>query len=122
MNVLWLILDVADVENLDLMVKLIFVQIVAIELHVLVQVMEVDNIEKDGKLYQVLQILRSSRLRISILSNCICDIGKFKTIERRVNLNADQKRMWFENLSDVNDGKMIDSMPISLSFVDKRTI
>ena len=66
MNVLWLILDVTDVENLDLMVKLIFVQIVAIELHVLVQVMEVDNIEKDGKLYQVLQILRSSRLRISI--------------------------------------------------------
>ena len=66
--------------------------------------------------------MRSSGLRISILSNCICDIGKFKMIERRVNLNADQKRMWFENLSDVNDGKMIDSMPISLSFVDKRTI
>ena len=43
MNVLWLLLDVTDVENLDLMVKLIFVQIVAIKLHVLVQVMEIDN-------------------------------------------------------------------------------
>lgn len=32
MNVLWLLLDVANVENLDLMEKLIFVQIVAIEL------------------------------------------------------------------------------------------
>jgi len=42
-NVLWPILDVTDVGNLDLMVKLIFVQIVVIELHVLVQVMEVDN-------------------------------------------------------------------------------
>ncbi len=35
-NVLWLTLDVADVENLDLMRKLIFVQIVAIELQGLV--------------------------------------------------------------------------------------
>jgi hypothetical protein len=31
MNVLWLIVNVEDVENLDLMIKLIFVQIVAIE-------------------------------------------------------------------------------------------
>ncbi len=30
-NVLWLTLNVADVESLDLMIKLIFVQIVAIE-------------------------------------------------------------------------------------------
>jgi len=30
-NVLWLILDVKNVENLDLMIKLIFVQIVGIE-------------------------------------------------------------------------------------------
>ncbi len=42
-NVLWHILDVADVENLDLIIKLIFVQIVAIELQDLVQVMEIDN-------------------------------------------------------------------------------
>jgi len=32
LNVLWLLLDVTNVENLDLMEKLIFVQIVAIEL------------------------------------------------------------------------------------------
>ena len=36
MFVLWLILDVVDVENLDLIKKLIFVQIVAIELQDLV--------------------------------------------------------------------------------------
>ena len=35
MNVLWLFLDVANVENLDLIKKVIFVQIVAIELQVL---------------------------------------------------------------------------------------
>jgi len=32
LNVLWLLLDVSNVENLDLIQKLIFVQIVAIEL------------------------------------------------------------------------------------------
>jgi len=32
LNVLWLLLDVTNVENLDLIKKLIFVQIVAIEL------------------------------------------------------------------------------------------
>jgi hypothetical protein len=34
-NVLWHLLDVADVVSLDLMEKLIFVQIVAIELQML---------------------------------------------------------------------------------------
>ncbi len=42
-NVLWHILDVADANKWDLMIKLIFVQIVAIELQALVQVMEIDN-------------------------------------------------------------------------------
>jgi len=44
------------------------------------------------------------------LSNSIRDIGKFKTVERLVNFNAYRKRMWFEDLSDVNDGMMIDSL------------
>jgi len=65
-----------------------------------------------------MKVLRVGRLRTSILSDSIGDIGKFKTVERRVNLNADMKRLWFENMIDVNDGRMIDSMPISMSFVD----
>jgi len=36
-----------------------------------------------------------------------------------VNLNADRKRMWFEDLRDVNDGKMIDSMPLSMNYCVK---
>ena len=39
-----------------------------------------------------------------------------------MNLNADRKRMWFEKLRDVNDGKMIDSLPLSLNFVKKRNL
>jgi len=86
------------------------------------QIEHLDTIEKDGKLYQVFNLLRVNRLRTAILSDTIDQIGKFKTVERLVNLNADRKRMWFKDLKNVNDKIMIDSMPISLSFVDKRTI
>ncbi|MCV0372452.1 MAG: DNA polymerase [Nitrosarchaeum sp.] len=81
------------------------------------QIEHLDTIEKNGQLYQVMKVLRVNRLRTAILSNSINEIGKFKTVERRVNLNADRKRMWFEDLRDVNDGKMIDSMSISLNFI-----
>jgi len=80
------------------------------------QIEHLDTIEKDGNLYQVMKVLRVNRLRTAILSDSIGDIGKFKTVERLVNLNADTKRMWFEELVDVNDGVMIDSMPISLNY------
>ena len=57
-----------------------------------------------------MKVLRVNRLRTAILSDSIKDIGKFKTVDRWVNLNADRKRMWFEDLRNVNDGIMIDSM------------
>ena len=69
-----------------------------------------------------MKVLRVNRLRTSILSDSIDQIGKFKTVERLVNLNADRKRMGFEELRDVNDDTMIDSMAISLNFVDKNKI
>jgi len=81
------------------------------------QIEHLDTIEKDGQLYQVMKVLRVNRLRTAILTDSINQIGKFKTVERLVNLNADRKRMWFEELVDVNDRKMIDSMPLSLNFM-----
>jgi len=86
------------------------------------QIEHIDTIEKDGKLYQVLKILRVNRLRTSILSGNISDIGKFNITERRVNLNADRKRLWFENIKDINDKVLIDSLPISLDYFNKSTI
>ena len=56
------------------------------------------------------------------MSDSIDQIGKFKTVEKMVNLNADGKRMWFEELSDVNDGKMIESMPLLLSFFNAKYV
>ncbi len=81
------------------------------------QIEHLDTIEKNGNLYQVMKVLRVNRLRTSILSNSISEIGQFKTVERQVNLNADRKRIWFEDLRDVNDGKMINSMSISMSCI-----
>ena len=86
------------------------------------QIEHLDTIEKNGKLYQVFKVLRVNRLRTSILSDSISDIDKFNVIERLVDLNADRKRLWFEKLTNVNDGKIIDSMPISLNYIEKNSI
>ena len=80
------------------------------------QIEHLDTIEKNGQLYQVMKVLRVNRLRTAILTNSINEIGQFKTVERMVNLNADRKRQWFESLKSVNDGKMIDSLPISMNY------
>lgn len=82
------------------------------------QIEHLDTLEKDDNLYQIMKVLRINRLRTAILSDSIGDIGKFKTVERMVNLNADRKRMWFEDLKNVNDGKMIYSMPLSLNYLE----
>ena len=78
-----------------------------------------DTVEKDGKLFQMMQVLRTNRLRSSILSGDVSKVGKFQRIERRVNLNADDKRMWFEKLKIVDDDKLINSMPLSSSYFHK---
>ena len=80
------------------------------------QIEHLDTIEKNGQLYQVMKVLRVNQLRTAIFSNSINQIGKFKTVERLVNLNADRKRMWFEDLTDINESKMINSLPISMNY------
>ena len=59
-----------------------------------------------------------NRLRTAILSNDIATIGKFRMIERKVDLNADRKRLWFEELRDINEERLIDSLPISLNYFE----
>ena len=86
------------------------------------QIEHLDTIEKDGNLFQVMKVLRVNRLITTILTDSVEDIGKFNTVERLVNLNADRKRMWFEELRDVNNEKRIDSMPISMNYFDKNQV
>ncbi|MDH3780920.1 MAG: hypothetical protein OES15_08730 [Nitrosopumilus sp.] len=66
----------------------------------------------------MIQITRTTHIKSGILYNKLKDIGKFKTEQRLVNLNADRKRLWFEDLREMNDEISIDSMPISMSFVN----
>jgi len=61
---------------------------------------------------------RVNRLRTAILSNDIANIGKFNMIERKVDLNADRKRLWFEELRNINESRLIDSLPISLNYFE----
>ena len=86
------------------------------------QIEHLDTIEKDGKLYQVFNLLRVNRLRTAILSDTINEIGKFKIVERLVNLNADKKRLWFKEIKNIEDKIMIDSMPISMNYFDKNQV
>ena len=57
-----------------------------------------------------------------VYTSSISDIGKIKEFERRVNLNVDQKRLWFEKIRNVNDKRLIDSLPLSLSYFDKEVL
>ena len=43
-----------------------------------------------------------------------------ESLEREINLNADQKRLWFEKIRNVNDKRLIDSMAINLILFLKR--
>lgn len=86
------------------------------------QIEHLDTVEKDGRLYQVMKVTKVNRLKTAILSNAIKDIGKFCIVERLVDLNADRKRQWFEDLTDINEKKIIDSLPWSLSFFSKDSL
>jgi len=81
------------------------------------EIEHLDTFERDGKLYYRFKVLRSSRLRSSILQDKIQDIGKIKPFVREVNLNADRKRFWLGNLTAINQ-ESNDSLPISLNYFE----
>ena len=64
-------------------------------------------------------MLRSSRLRSSILQDRLSDIGKIKTFEKEVNLNADKKKFWLGEIESIDSKIMNDSVPISMNYFDK---
>ena len=67
-------------------------------------------------------MLRSSRLRSSILQDRLSDIGKIKTFEKEVNLNADMKRFWLGEIESIDSRIMNESVPISLNYFTKSEI
>ncbi len=81
-----------------------------------------ETYEKDGKLIMKIKLLRSARLRSSILQNNISEIGRIKEYEREVNLNADRKRFWLGTIKSTDDKIMNESVPISLNYFSKEQI
>ena len=81
-----------------------------------------ETVERNGKLYYKLSMLRSIRLRSSIIQDCLSEIGRIKQVTREINLNADRKRLWLGRIESVDAQICNDSMPISLNYFDLKQI
>jgi len=68
------------------------------------------------------RVLRSKRLRSSILSNTPENIGKFSLIELEIDLNADRKRLWLGELSSMKDKTINVSVPLNFDFISKEQV
>lgn len=77
-----------------------------------------ETITKKGKLYLKFKVLRSYRLRSSILQDKLSEIGKIKTFEKEVNLNADKKRFWLGEIESIDSRIMNESVSISLNYFE----
>lgn len=86
------------------------------------EIEHLDTFEKDGRLYYRFNVLRSNRLRSSIIQDRIKDIGKIKPTTREFNLNADRKRFWLGKIESMDDNIMNESMPLSLNHFTKSKI
>ena len=75
-----------------------------------------ETVVKNGKLYLKFKVLRSSRLRSSILQDKLSEIGKIKIFEKEVNLNADKKRLWLGDIESIDSESMHDSVPILMNY------
>ncbi|AJW71054.1 DNA polymerase [Nitrosopumilus adriaticus] len=86
------------------------------------EIEHLETFEKDDKLFYKIAIKRNTRLRSGIIQNNIKDIGKIMTITKKVNLNADRKRLWLGKINDINQKQYNNSMPISLNHFTKEQI
>lgn len=86
------------------------------------EIEHLETFEKDDKLYWKVAVMRNTRLRTGIIQNNIKDIGKISTVTKKVNLNADRKRLWLGSIDSINQKNHNDSVPISLNFVSKQNI
>ena len=78
------------------------------------EIEHLDTIQRDGKLFYSFKVNRVGRLRNSIITNNLSNIGKFQIYEKQINLNADRKRMWMGELDGIND-KSNGSVPLSFN-------
>ncbi|AJM92695.1 hypothetical protein [Nitrosopumilus piranensis] len=80
------------------------------------EIEHLDTIEKDGKLFYKFKVLRAGQLRSSIIQDNIEGIGKFSEMTRQIDLNADKKRTWLGNITNINEQTTNYSIPICLNY------
>ena len=81
------------------------------------EIEHLETFEKDGRLYYSFNVLRSNRLRLSIIQDKIRDIGKIKPMSREFNLNADRKRFWLGRIESMDCEIMNESLPLLLNII-----
>lgn len=86
------------------------------------EIEHLETFEEDGRLYCRIHSTRDTPLRSAIIQNRIADIGKIKPITRKINLNADRKRLWLGRLESVDSALANDSLPLSLNYLEKEQI
>jgi hypothetical protein len=77
---------------------------------------------RDGRVYIRLDVERVTNLKSAIWQNKIAEIGKFKTVIREIDLNADRGRFWLGTMNSLSDDQFNDSVPLSLNVFSKEQI
>ena len=78
--------------------------------------------EQDGRFYQRLKVLRVNKLRMMLIQKRFSDVGKFQYYDRAINLNADRKRAWLANLTDIRKNEFNESVPFSFNHMGKNDL
>jgi len=72
---------------------------------------------EDGQLYIKVKTTRTTHIKSGILYNRLKSVGKIEEYEKKINLNSDKKRFWFDELKSLHDKSVCDSAPINASLV-----
>ncbi|MGH9923598.1 MAG: DNA polymerase, partial [Nitrososphaerales archaeon] len=71
------------------------------------------RISEDGQLYIKVKTTRTTHIKSGILYNRLKSVGKIEKYEKKINLNSDKKRFWFDELKSLHDKSFCDSAPIN---------
>jgi hypothetical protein len=75
------------------------------------------KIGKDGQLYIAVKTTRTTHIKSGILYNRLKHVGKIEVYERKIKLNSDKKRFWFDELHLLSNLEWCDSSPINADLV-----
>lgn len=71
----------------------------------------------DGLLYIGVETTRTTHIKTGILFNRLKKVGKIEQYEKKIGLNSDRKRLWFDDLESLHETKLCDSAPININMV-----